>query len=184
MPDRRGDGATATNSNAGMQGRGCDESCVAADPEHVAAAAALLERFKAKTKSQPFELQVRDAHTHACTHTLTCQSNVAVSMWELFCLLVVIVVLMTPGKKAAHSAEIPLCFTREASRLSLSQLTITICSRFARALQLNFVVFSMPVGSCPSGSTQAFCHSHMKLISEALQSTPVVVIIPRKERKR
>ena len=77
VPDRRGDGATATNSIAGMRGRGCDESCVAADPEHVAAAAALLERFKAKTKSQPFELQVRDARTHthgrtrmhACTHT-------------------------------------------------------------------------------------------------------------------
>ncbi len=117
VPDRRGDGATATNSNAGMRGRGCDESCVAADPEHVAAAAALLERFKTKTKSQPFELQVTDAltHTHACMHTLTshviqcvvlavvmqrntmygviaygvtlviCQSDVAVSKWELVC---------------------------------------------------------------------------------------------------
>ncbi len=58
-----------------MLGRSCDESCVAADPEHLAAAAALLERFKAKTKSQPFELQVTDAHTphthvHACMHTL------------------------------------------------------------------------------------------------------------------
>ena len=68
MPDRRGDGATATNSSAGMRGRGCDESCVATDPEHVAAAAALLERFKANTKSQPFELQVRDAHTRMRTH--------------------------------------------------------------------------------------------------------------------
>ena len=56
-----------------MQGRGCDESCVAADPEHVAAAAALLDRFKTKTKSQPFELQVTDAHTcmHACTHYIS-----------------------------------------------------------------------------------------------------------------
>ena len=71
MPDRRGDGATATNSNAGMRGRGCDESCVAADLEHVAAAAALLDRFKTKTKSQPFELQVTDAHTHAGMHTHT-----------------------------------------------------------------------------------------------------------------
>ena len=51
-----------------MRGRGCDESCVAADPEHVAAAAALLERFKANTKSQPFELQVRDAYTRMRTH--------------------------------------------------------------------------------------------------------------------
>jgi len=73
VPDRRGDGATATNSNAGMRGRGCDESCVAADPEHVAAAAALLDCFKTKTKSQPFELQVTDAHTytHACMHACT-----------------------------------------------------------------------------------------------------------------
>jgi len=60
VPDRRGDGATATNSNAGMRGRSSDESCLPADPEHVAAA--LLERFKAKNKSQPFELQVREAH--------------------------------------------------------------------------------------------------------------------------
>ena len=59
---------------------------MAADLEHVTAAAALLDRFKTKTKSQPFELQVTDAHTHAgmhthmqaCTHTLTCQLNVAV----------------------------------------------------------------------------------------------------------
>ncbi|KAL0043529.1 hypothetical protein WJX79_007470 [Trebouxia sp. C0005] len=64
VPDRRGDGATATNSSAGMRGRGCDDSCAAADPEHMAAAAALLERFKAKTKSQPFELQDIKGYVH------------------------------------------------------------------------------------------------------------------------
>ncbi|DBA73536.1 TPA: Pumilio 2, partial [Trebouxia sp. C0004] len=64
VPDRRGDGATATNSNAALRGRSSDESCIAADSEHVAAAAALLERFKAKSKSQPFELQDIKGYVH------------------------------------------------------------------------------------------------------------------------
>ena len=59
VPDRRGDSATATNSNKGPRGRGTDEASVsAADSEHMAEAAALLEQLKAKTRDQPFELQV------------------------------------------------------------------------------------------------------------------------------
>ena len=58
MPDRRGDGATATNSNAGMRSRGTKESGPPPDPAHTAKAAALLEQFKAKSKTQSFELKV------------------------------------------------------------------------------------------------------------------------------
>ena len=49
----------------------------------------------------------------------------AVIKWEVFCLLGVILALMTLDKKAAHSAEMQLCFTNEASRLLVSQVTIT-----------------------------------------------------------
>jgi len=56
--DRRGDGATATSSNAGMRIRGSEDAMPPVDPEHVAKATALLEQFKAKHKPQAFELKV------------------------------------------------------------------------------------------------------------------------------
>ena len=59
MQDRRGDAATATSSSAGLRTRGSDDtSATAADADHVAQAAALLEQFKAKNKPQGFELKV------------------------------------------------------------------------------------------------------------------------------
>ena len=63
VPDRRGDSATATNSNAaGAAPEGLGAS---ADPEHTAQAAVLLEEFKAKSKSQNFELAV-SCHNIVC----------------------------------------------------------------------------------------------------------------------
>ena len=60
MQDRRGDAATATSSSsAGFLTRGSDDtSATAADAEHVAQAAVLLEQLKAKNKPQSFELKV------------------------------------------------------------------------------------------------------------------------------
>ena len=58
VQDRRGDGATATNNNAGIRTRGTHEAGPPPDPAHTAKAAALLEQFKAKSKTQSFELKV------------------------------------------------------------------------------------------------------------------------------
>ena len=61
VPDRRGDGATATSSTAALRSRGSQDAApaTAAEAEHMAQATALLEQFKAKNKNQSFGLAVR-----------------------------------------------------------------------------------------------------------------------------
>lgn len=60
MHDRRGDSATATNSSRGSRGQ-LDQASSAAEAEHMAKAASLLEQLKSKTRSQPLVLQVISA---------------------------------------------------------------------------------------------------------------------------
>lgn len=86
MLDRRGDSATATNSNAGLPPRGAEDAAAgpAGDPEHAAQAAALLEEFKAKSKAQGFELAV-GSQSWRCR--LLCRCHSLQAAWLLAMLM-------------------------------------------------------------------------------------------------
>ncbi len=65
-----------------------------------------------------------------------------------------------------HEAD-PRSFAVDSCGGQHANLTVTMCCRRAKGQTC-----------CTSGSTQAFCHFQLKLISGVLQSTPVVVSMP------